>query len=71
MNATTVAPAGRIGSLHRYPVESLLGETATALDVDQHGVIGDRALALIDRATARWPRPSSPAGDDPCSAAGP
>lgn len=53
MNATTAAPAGRIGSLHRYPVKSLLGETAAVLDIDQHGVIGDRALALIDRATGK------------------
>ncbi|MDN5748014.1 MAG: MOSC domain-containing protein [Pseudonocardia sp.] len=61
MNATTAATAGRIGSLHRYPVKSLLGETAAALDLDQHGVVGDRALALIDRitgkvATAKQPR---------------
>lgn len=53
MNMTTAAPAGVIGSLHRYPVKSLLGETSTSLDLDQHGVIGDRALALIDRATGK------------------
>ena len=61
MNTTTAAPAGLIGSLHRYPVKSLLGETAGSLDLDQHGVIGDRALALIDCttgkvATAKQPR---------------
>lgn len=61
MNTTTAAPDGRIGSLHRYPVKSLLGETAASLDLDQHGVIGDRALALIDCttgkvATAKQPR---------------
>lgn len=53
MNALTTVRAGRIHSLHRYPVKSMLGETAATLELDQHGVIGDRALALIDRATGK------------------
>lgn len=47
MSRTTVA------SLHRYPVKSLLGEAAAALEVDGHGVVGDRALALVDPATGK------------------
>lgn len=41
----------RVGSLHRYPVKSMLGETVTALFVDERGAEGDRRLALIDVST--------------------
>jgi uncharacterized protein YcbX len=50
---TTAHRTGLVGSLHRYPVKSLLGETAAALDLDRHGVVGDRAHALIDPTTGR------------------
>ncbi|KRE27173.1 molybdenum cofactor biosysynthesis protein [Mycobacterium sp. Soil538] len=43
----------RIGSLHRYPVKSMLGETVTVLDVGPGGAEGDRQLALIDEETGR------------------
>jgi uncharacterized protein len=36
----------RIASLHRYPVKSMLGESAAALDVDQRGVAGDRGWSV-------------------------
>ena len=36
----------RIGSLHRYPVKSMLGESLTTLDVDERGVVGDRAWSV-------------------------
>src|SRR5688572_2594386 len=42
-----------VGSLHRYPVKSMLGETVTALTVGYDGVEGDRRLALIDGETGR------------------
>ena len=53
--------AGEVLSLHRYPVKSMLGEDLAALELDTHGVVGDRALALTDPdtgrvATAKQPR---------------
>jgi uncharacterized protein YcbX len=61
MGATATARLGVVSALHRYPVKSMLGEDATRLEVDVHGVVGDRALALIDAvtgkvATAKQPR---------------
>lgn len=44
---------GTVASLHRYPVKSMLGEDLDALELDGHGVVGDRGLALLDTATGR------------------
>lgn len=41
-------PTGSVTSLHRWPVKSLAGEDATALNLDPRGVAGDRAHALFD-----------------------
>lgn len=41
-------PAGRVASLHRWPVKSLAGEDAAALTLDGRGIAGDRAHALYD-----------------------
>ncbi|CAN5661034.1 MOSC domain-containing protein [soil metagenome] len=41
------------GSLHRYPVKSMLGETVTTLRIGYGGAEGDRRIALIDEATGR------------------
>jgi uncharacterized protein YcbX len=41
-------PAGTVASLHRWPVKSLAGEDAEALNLDARGVAGDRAHALYD-----------------------
>ena len=51
----------KVASLHRYPVKSMLGEDLASLDLDTHGVIGDRVYALVDAehgrvATAKQPR---------------
>lgn len=35
-----------IAALWRYPVKSMRGETVSSLTVDDHGVVGDRILAL-------------------------
>jgi uncharacterized protein YcbX len=37
---------GSVQSLHRYPVKSMLGESLTALDVDERGVAGDRQWSV-------------------------
>mgnify|MGYP000616219540 CR=1 FL=1 len=39
--------SGVINSLWRYPIKSLLGEPSTSLLLDQRGVVGDRAFAII------------------------
>ncbi|MEE6177296.1 MOSC domain-containing protein [Mycobacterium sp. 050134] len=41
----------RVGSLLRYPVKSMLGETVSSLLVDEDGAAGDRRLALVDAVT--------------------
>ncbi len=40
--------AGRVASLHRWPVKSLAGEAVDAATLDRRGVAGDRAHALFD-----------------------
>jgi uncharacterized protein len=57
----THATQGSVASLWRYPVKSMLGEELTAIDVTDHGLLGDRAYALVDSAdgkaaTAKNPR---------------
>jgi uncharacterized protein len=37
---------GVVQDLFRYPVKSMLGERLSAVEIDEHGVIGDRAYAL-------------------------
>jgi len=61
MSTESRVPVGRIESLWRYPVKSMLGETVPAAEVDDRGLAGDRALAVVDRetgvvATAKHPR---------------
>jgi uncharacterized protein YcbX len=42
------AAAGRLRSLHRYPVKSLVGEDLDAATVDARGVVGDRLWSVRD-----------------------
>jgi hypothetical protein len=42
-------PDGTVTSLCRWPVKSLAGEPADALRLDERGIAGDRAHALIDQ----------------------
>ena len=60
---STVVPValGSVVSLWRYPVKSMMGEELNAADVMEHGLLGDRAYALVDTsdgkaATAKNPR---------------
>jgi uncharacterized protein YcbX len=41
-------PSGTVTSLSRWPVKSLGGEAADALNLDPRGIAGDRAHALYD-----------------------
>jgi len=49
------APAtlGRVVSLWRYPVKSMMGEGLNASDLSERGLLGDRAYALVDRSNGR------------------
>ena len=52
---------GTVAVLRRYPVKSMLGEDVDAGAVSQHGLAGDRRLAVVSRATgkiasAKYPR---------------
>jgi uncharacterized protein len=53
MTATAQIVVGSIVSLWRYPVKSMMGEELNATDVTERGLVGDRAYALIDRATGK------------------
>src|SRR5262245_29169382 len=43
--------AGSLIGLWRYPVKSMQGEQIDATAITERGVLGDRAYALMDRAT--------------------
>ena len=40
-------------SLHRYPVKSMMGEELNATEVDEFGLLGDRAYAIVDSSDGR------------------
>jgi len=42
------AEMGNVASLWRYPVKSTQGEELSEGEITQHGLLGDRAYALID-----------------------
>ncbi|MFQ5932871.1 MAG: MOSC domain-containing protein, partial [Nitrospiraceae bacterium] len=45
--------AGSVVSLWRYPVKSMMGEELNASEVTEHGLLGDRAYALMDPSTGK------------------
>jgi len=61
MSNATPMDIGAVVSLWRYPVKSMLGEEVQTAQLGEHGLLGDRAYALLDRtdgkvATAKNPR---------------
>ncbi len=61
MSDRTHTEAGSVISLWRYPVKSMIGEELHAARLSDHGLLGDRVYALMDRsdgkvATAKNPR---------------
>ena len=46
-------PVGTVGALWRFPVKSMLGEELDEVDVDEGGIVGDRAFALMDVETGK------------------
>src|SRR5438105_8277931 len=45
--------AGKVVTLWRYPIKSMMGEELNATDVTNRGLLGDRAYALVDQATTK------------------
>lgn len=50
---STGEPVGTVGALWRFPVKSMLGEQLDEVDVDEGGIVGDRAFALVDVETGK------------------
>src|SRR5881296_1884953 len=48
MASTTQLEIGRVVSLWRYPVKSMMGDELNATEVTERGLLGDRAYALVD-----------------------
>ncbi len=48
MANTTQIELGSVVSLWRYPVKSMMGEELNAAGLTEHGLLGDRAYALVD-----------------------
>jgi uncharacterized protein YcbX len=46
-------PVGKVGTLWRFPVKSMLGEELDSVDLVEGGVVGDRAYAIRDRDTGK------------------
>jgi uncharacterized protein YcbX len=46
-------PVGTIRELWRFPVKSMLGERLDAADLNEGGIVGDRAHAIVDRETGK------------------
>ncbi len=51
--AEAARTVGRVVSLWRYPVKSMMGEELNAADLSERGLLGDRAYALVDRSNGR------------------
>jgi len=49
-----------VTAIHRYPVKSMLGESLGSCRIDQHGMVGDRAYAVIDVETGAVPSAKVP-----------
>jgi uncharacterized protein len=49
----TQTSEGRIVSIWRYPVKSMLGEELNSSYVTERGLLGDRTYALIDQETGK------------------
>jgi uncharacterized protein YcbX len=47
------ADTGKVVSIWRYPIKSMLGEELNSSYVTERGLVGDRAYALIDKETGK------------------
>ncbi len=53
MSTAVETVVGSLVSIVRYPVKSMMGEELNAVEVTPRGLRGDRAYALLDRATGK------------------
>ncbi len=53
MSNNSKTPVGTIEALWRFPVKSMRGERLPEMTLTHHGVLGDRAYALIDEETGK------------------
>lgn len=53
MSSTTSVALGSVVSLWRYPVKSMMGEELNATNINQRGLLGDRAYALVDKSNGK------------------
>ena len=53
MNEVETTTIGKVVSIWRCPVKSMLGEELNSSYVTEHGLIGDRVYALIDEETEK------------------
>jgi MOSC domain-containing protein len=53
VNQARTTTTGKVVSIWRYPVKSMLGEELNSSYVTEHGLIGDRVYALIDEETGK------------------
>jgi uncharacterized protein YcbX len=52
-SAAGLTRAGSVVALWRYPVKSMMGEELNSSEVTDHGLLGDRQFAVVDRATGK------------------
>ena len=45
--------AGRIASILRVPIKSFQGESIQSTELQEHGILGDRPLALVEKETGK------------------
>jgi uncharacterized protein YcbX len=53
VNEAETTTIGKVVSIWRYPVKSMLGEELNSSYITEHGLIGDRVYALIDQKTGK------------------
>jgi uncharacterized protein len=53
VNQQARAYTGKVVSLWRYPVKSMLGEELNSSYVSERGLVGDRVYAVIDKQTGK------------------
>lgn len=58
--SSSAGEIGRIAAIWRYPVKSMQGEQLDAGEVDEKGLLGDRAFALYDVDTGKVASAKSP-----------
>jgi uncharacterized protein YcbX len=53
MVGRTPGDTGTVVTLWRYPVKSMMGEELNASEIEQRGLLGDRAYALVDKSNGK------------------